>query len=170
MSQGQISLIEKTIYFQKRKNNTFGPHRFWGAFFPSFQANGGSAIVCAYRCVPHWTSQLPLRLCPSHSPDRFPFNRSCYFSPQLSVEDPGVWGGGYTHTEKQPQPSKLRIYLNKGRKREGAQLSEEHQSKLLSFACIFSALIHEASHIWETENNWHIISAPTHSKHFTAFL
>lgn len=34
----------------------------------------------------------------------------------------------------------------------------------------FAELIHEASHIWETENNWHIISAPMHSKQFTAFL
>lgn len=64
----------------------------------------------------------------------------------------------------------FRIYLNKGRKREGARLGQKHRSTLTSFACIFFELIHEASHIWGTENNWHIISAPTHSKHFTAYL
>lgn len=82
----------------------------FGGLFPSpFQENGGSERVGAYCRIADWTSQLPLQLCPSPSPDHFPFNTSCYFPHQHSVEDPGVRGGGYAHTEKQPQLNKLRI-------------------------------------------------------------
>lgn len=62
-----------------------------GLFSSPSQGNGGSERVGTYCCIPHWISQLPLQLCPSRSPDHFPFNTSCCFSHQRSVEDLGVW-------------------------------------------------------------------------------
>lgn len=72
MFQRQISLIEKTVCFQERKNNMFVHHGLGSFFFLSFSKGRQWKSWCIL-LHPHWTSEW---LCLSHSQTISPFTQA----------------------------------------------------------------------------------------------